>query len=138
MIRIAALDHVVFRVRNMDRMIAFYEQVLGATVERKIENLGLVQLRAGRSLVDLVDCDGELGRQGGEPAGKGGRNVDHVCFQIRPWDEAGILGHLKHHGLADISVSRRYGADGFGPSIYLNDPEGNMLELKGPPDALGE
>lgn len=134
MIALAAIDHVVFRVRDVAAMIAFYENVLGARVERRVDSLGLVQLRAGTALVDLVDCAGELGRQGGDPPGEDGRNVDHVCFQVRPWDEPAILAHLADHGYPDLAVGRRYGADGFGPSIYLNDPEGNMLELKGPPE----
>ena len=135
MIALAAIDHVVFRVRGMGAMIAFYENVLGAHVERRVEDLGLVQLRAGSALVDLIDCSGELGVQGGAPPGPEGRNVDHVCFRVTPWDERAILSHLAAHGHGDVEVGRRYGAEGFGPSIYVTDPEGNMLELKGPPDS---
>ena len=134
MIRLAAIDHVVFRVRDIGRMVRFYEDVLGAMVERRVEELGLVQMRAGTSLVDLVDCAGELGRRGGAAPASGGRNVDHVCYQLAEWDETSILAHLAGHGMSGLEVSRRYGAQGFGPSIYIADPEGNMLELKGPPE----
>jgi catechol 2,3-dioxygenase-like lactoylglutathione lyase family enzyme len=89
-------------------------------------------LRVGTSLVDLVPVDGKLGRMGGAAPGREGRNVDHVCFRVRPWDERAILEHLAAHGITGEVVSR-YGADGDGPSIYIEDPEGNMLELKGPP-----
>ncbi len=132
MIRIENIDHVVFRVRDLDRMVAFYTDVLGAAFEKYQEGPGLYQLRIGASLVDLVPVDGKLGQMGGAAPGIEGRNVDHVCFRVRPWDEAAILAHLRTFGLEGEVVSR-YGADGDGPSIYLDDPEGNRLELKGPP-----
>lgn len=131
MIRIQDIDHVVFRVRDLDTMVAFYTDVLGAAFEKYQEGPGLYQLRVGTSLIDLVPVDGKLGRMGGAAPGLEGRNVDHVCFRVRPWDEAAIVAHLKTHGI-DGEVVSRYGADGNGPSIYLNDPEGNLLELKGP------
>lgn len=132
MIQIQNIDHIVFRIRDLDRMVRFYTEVLGATFEKYQEGPGLYQLRVGTSLIDLVPVDGKLGRMGGAAPGREGRNVDHVCFRVRPWDEARILAHLAAHGIAGEVVSR-YGADGDGPSIYIEDPEGNMLELKGPP-----
>jgi catechol 2,3-dioxygenase-like lactoylglutathione lyase family enzyme len=132
-IRLAAIDHVVFRVADLDSSIRFYTEVLGATVEKVQAEIGLWQLRAGSSLIDLVPVDGRLGRMGGAPAGKEGRNVDHVCFRVLPWDEAAILAHLRRHGI-EAEVAQRYGAEGDGPSIYLSDPDGNGLELKGPPE----
>jgi glyoxylase I family protein len=134
MIRLAAIDHVVFRVADIDSALRFYTEVLGATVEKVQAEIGLWQLRAGSSLIDLVPLDGPLGRMGGAgPAGEG-RNVDHVCFRVVPWDEEGILAHLRKHGF-EAEVARRYGAEGDGPSVYLSDPDGNGLELKGPPDS---
>ena len=134
MIRLAAIDHVVFRVRDMVRMVAFYENVLGARIERRVDDIGLVQLRAGSALVDLVDCAAPLGREGGPPPAGTGGNVDHVCFRAEHWDEPALLAHLAAHGCGDLEVARRYGAEGFGPSIYIFDPEGNRIELKGPPE----
>ena len=133
-IRIRDIDHVVFRVRDLEKVAAFWRDVLGARFEKHQEEIGLYQLRVGSSLVDLVPVDGELGRVGGAPPGKEGRNVDHVAFRVAEWDEAGILAHLRAHGIA-AHVNRRYGADGEGPSIYVSDPEGNGIELKGPADA---
>jgi catechol 2,3-dioxygenase-like lactoylglutathione lyase family enzyme len=133
-INIQNIDHVVFRVVDLERMARFYIDVLGARWEKKQETIGLYQLRVGTSLIDLVPVDGVLGRQGGPAPGREGRNVDHVCFRVLPWDAEAILGHLARHGIEGEVVSR-YGADGDGPSIYLDDPEGNMLELKGPPSA---
>ena len=136
MISIQAIDHVVFRVVDLERMAAFYIDVLGASWEKKQEAIGLYQLRVGTALIDLVPVDGKLGAMGGAAPGREGRNVDHVCFRVLPWDGAAILDELASHGIAGEIVSR-YGAEGEGPSIYLSDPEGNMLELKGPPSELG-
>jgi glyoxylase I family protein len=138
-LRFIGLDHVVLRVRDLQRMLDFYGGVLGCPVERRLDDLGLVQLRAGAALIDLVPVASELGRAGGagpapDPAA-GGRNLDHFCLQVRPFDEAAIRAHLARHGLSAGPTERRYGAEGMGPSIYLLDPEGNTVELKGPPDA---
>lgn len=132
MIRIRHIDHVVLRVVDLDVMIRFYCGVLGCTVERRQDEIGLVQLRAGSALVDLVPVDGKLGRQGGAAPGGEGRNLDHLCFRVEPFDDAGIRAHLGAHGVACGPTEPRYGAEGEGPSIYLDDPEGNTLELKGP------
>ena len=132
-IRIRDIDHVVLRVRDLDRMLGFYRDVLGCTVERRKDDIGLVQLRAGRSLVDLVPVEGKLGRAGGAAPGREGRNMDHLCFRIESFDEASLVEHLEGHGVKPGRVSSRYGAEGDGPSMYIEDPEGNTVELKGPP-----
>ncbi len=132
MINIQAIDHVVFRVIDLDRMVRFYTDVLGARFEKHQESIGLYQLRIGNALIDLVPVGGKLGSLGGAAPGAEGRNVDHICFQVLPWDGEAILAELKGHGIEGEIVSR-YGAEGDGPSIYLSDPEGNALELKGPP-----
>lgn len=134
MINIRALDHLVLRVVNLDRMLSFYCDVLGCTVERRQEAIGLVQLRAGHSLLDLVPVDGKLGRAGGAAPGAEGRNLDHFCFRVEPFDAAAIRRQLESHGVTAGPVESRYGAEGEGPSIYVTDPEGNVVELKGPPN----
>ena len=113
----------------------FYCEVIGCAVERRREDLGLLHLRAGRSLIDLVDVAGPLGSSGGPPPGSEGHNVDHLCLRIDPFDAAAIADHLRRHGVAVEETGTRFGADGEGPSIYLLDPEGNRVELKGPPVA---
>ena len=133
MIRIREIDHVVLRVRDLARSLAFYRDVLGCTLEREQQRIGLYQLRAGRSMIDLVPVDGELGAAGGAPPGEEGRNVDHVCLRVDPWDEEAIRAHLAAHGIAPEPSRRRFGAEGAGLSFYLTDPDGNMVELKGPP-----
>lgn len=133
-IRPAGIDHLVLRVSAPARMIAFYRDVLGCPLDRAREDLGLWHLRAGRAFIDLVSVDGPLGRPGGAAAGREARNLDHLCLRIEPFDEAAIRAHLARHGVAAGETVRRYGAEGEGPSIYLEDPEGNVVELKGPPD----
>ena len=134
-IAIREIDHVVLRVVDLERVERFYREVLGCAVARRQEAIGLIQLRAGSSLVDLVPVDGKLGRMGGAAPGKEGRNLDHVCFRVEPFDEAAIRAHLAAHGVEAGPTDSRFGAEGDGPSIYLQDPEGNTIELKGPPSA---
>jgi len=133
MIRIREIDHLVLRVADLAAMIDFYCGVLGCVVERRQDELGLVQLRAGRSLIDLVTVDGALGAAGGAAPGRSGRNMDHFCVRLEAFDAAAIRGFLAAHGFAAGDVAARYGAEGEGPSLYLADPEGNTVELKGPP-----
>ncbi len=125
------LDHVVLRAHDADHLVAFYSAVLGAGIERQLD-IGLVQLRAGSILIDIVPAASELGQRGGPPPGSG-RNLDHFCVRVEPFDEATIRAHLRNCGVTGSPTEERYGADGYGPSIYVDDPEGNTLELKGPP-----
>lgn len=133
MIRIREIDHLVLRVVDLDRMLGFYCEALGCTVERRQDDIGLVQLRAGRSILDLVPVSGKLGSAGGAAPGKGARNLDHFCFRVEPFDESDIRRHLQARGIEAGPTEYRYGAEGEGPSIYVTDPEGNVVELKGPP-----
>lgn len=135
LICLRALDHLVLRVVDLDAMLGFYCGVLGCTVERRRDAIGLVQLRAGRSLIDLVTVSGKLGAAGGAGPGREGRNLDHFCLRVDPWDADAVCAHLAAHGVAAGAVESRYGAEGEGPSIYLSDPEGNVVELKGPAEA---
>lgn len=114
-------------------MQSFYCDVLGCSVERRQDEIGLVQLRAGRSLIDLVTVDGALGRKGGAGPGPEGRNLDHLCLRLETFDGDQIREHLARWSLPAGDVASRYGAEGEGPSIYVEDPEGNVVELKGPP-----
>ena len=133
MIRIRDIDHVVLRVADLERMLGFYRDVLGCAVEVARDDIGLYQLRAGRSMIDLVPVSGKLGRSGGAAAGPEGRNMDHFCLRVEPFDGDAIRAFLAARGIESGPVERRVGAEGDGPSIYLTDPEGNVVELKGPP-----
>lgn len=132
--RLRKLDHVVLRIRDLETSLAFYTGVLGCSIEKRQEGIGLIQLRAGDSLIDLVPLDGLLGKMGGAGPATEGRNVDHFALQIVPFDESEIRAHLERHGIAVAEAGRRYGAEGTGPSIYIRDPDGNTVELKGPAD----
>ncbi|MBP7337441.1 VOC family protein [Niveispirillum sp.] len=127
------LDHIVLRVRDIGRMMGFYQTVLGCTLEKVQAEIGLYQLRAGRHLIDLVPLDGKLGRMGGAGPGAEGRNLEHFCLEITPFDDTAIRTHLAAHGVSIGSTGTRNGAQGEGPSIYLTDPEGNNVELKAAP-----
>lgn len=132
--QLISLDHLVLRAANLEAMLAFYRDVLGCVLERSAPESGLYQLRAGSSLIDIVDLAGELGRAGGGAPDPNGRNLDHFCLRIDPFEESAIRKHLRAHGIEAGELVRRYGAEGTGPSLYLQDPEGNTVELKGPAD----
>jgi glyoxylase I family protein len=133
-IHIREIDHVVIRAADVDAMARFYCDVLGCSIEKEQRDLGLTQLRAGRSLIDLLQVGAKLDRaENGVPGS--GRNMDHVCLRVESFDAHALEAHLRAHGARLGEQGVRYGADGFGPSLYLFDPEGNMVELKGPPEA---
>jgi glyoxylase I family protein len=123
-VRIAGLDHVVLRVASLERAIEFYRAVLGCRVERELQQPRLVQLRAGASLIDLVPAN--------PPATPGAGNMDHFALRLEAFDAAALTAHLKRHGVDPGTVHERYGAEGYGPSLYFTDPDGNTVELKGP------
>ena len=133
MIRIRDIDHVVLRVADAERSLRFYRDALGCAVEVARDDIGLIQLRAGRSLIDLVPLSGKLGAAGGAAPGAEGRNVDHFCVRVDPFDESAIRAHLARFAIPAGPTADRNGAEGVGPSIYITDPDGNTVELKGPP-----
>jgi glyoxylase I family protein len=129
------IDHLVIRVSNLPAMLDFYTNIIGCSMEKAQEDLGLYQLRAGNSLIDFVSVDGPLGKPGGAAPGSEGRNLDHFCLRIEPFDGDRILEYLRSRGAEPGKIESRYGAEGDGPSVYVTDPEGNVIELKGPPSA---
>jgi catechol 2,3-dioxygenase-like lactoylglutathione lyase family enzyme len=120
-ISIRGIDHVVLRVKDIGAMRRFYCDVLGAIHVAYRPEFRMSHLRAGTAMIDLVESGGITGC-----------NMDHFCLRIEPFDAAAIVAHLERHGVAAGEVRNRYGAEGNGPSIYLTDPEGNQVELKGP------
>jgi glyoxylase I family protein len=124
---VQGIDHIVLRVQRLPSMLAFYRDVLGCALEREQPELGLTQLRAGRSLIDLVRIDGPLG--GPEPPGPG-RNVEHFCLTVAPFEEPQLIAWLRARGVAAQAPGSRYGAQGEGRSFFVADPEGNRIELK--------
>jgi glyoxylase I family protein len=135
-VNVLGIDHIVLRARDAERLTRFYCDVLGCTVEKRQDKIGLIQLRAGSTLIDIVGIDGELGRMGGAPPGREGRNLDHFALRVERLHPLALRAHLARHGVAMGDVKPRYGAEGEGPSVYIEDPEGNVIELKGPPGPL--
>lgn len=134
--KVERIDHIVLRVADLGRSIDFYRSVLGCEVERRRDDLGLVHLRAGASMIDLVSIEGKLGRQGGAAAGSAGRNLDHLCLRVEPFEEKVIVAHLAEHGVMPRgAASLNFGAQGEGWSLYFDDPDGNVIEVKGPATA---
>jgi catechol 2,3-dioxygenase-like lactoylglutathione lyase family enzyme len=127
-IRVLGIDHLVLRTRDLAGLVRFYCDALGCTVERRRDELGLVHLRAGRSMIDLVDVAGPLGQLGAE-----GKNLDHFALRIESFDADALRAHLIAHGATPGAVMENFGAEGTGPSLYVRDPDGNTVELKGPP-----
>lgn len=132
MIHIQGIDHLVLRVIRIDQMLSFYCNALGCTVDRRQDEMGLIQLRAGNSLIDLVPIDGKLGKAGGAAPESDGKNMDHVCLRVELFNEQHIRDLLLQDNIEAGPVESRYGAEGEGPSLYLTDPDGNVVELKGP------
>ncbi|MGE0829022.1 MAG: VOC family protein [Hyphomonadaceae bacterium] len=133
MIDIAGIDHIVLRCRDLEAMRRFYCDALGLTVAKHNAPLAMYHLRAGASLIDLIAADGPLGRPGGAAPGAEGRNVDHLCLNVRDFDLERIKAHLIAHGVTPGAAGERFGAGGDGLSLYLTDPEGNGLELRAAP-----
>ena len=125
---IIGLDHVVLRATDPAALEKFYIDIIGCTLE--LRQGKLAQLRAGRTLIDIVPADEEGPAKG--TSRSGGANLDHLCLRVEPFDAEAIAKHLAAHGIKCGDEASRYGAEGRGPSIYLNDPEGNGVELKGP------
>ncbi|MFO1467394.1 MAG: VOC family protein [Steroidobacteraceae bacterium] len=132
------LDHVVLRVRDLQTSLRFYMDVLGCRFERQQPEIGLYQVRAGDSLIDLLPVTEPLGRQGGAAPGREGRNLDHFAIQIDPFNESELRTYCREHGVSEPNIGSRYGAEGEGPSLYISDPDGNVVELKGPPSPLAK
>jgi catechol 2,3-dioxygenase-like lactoylglutathione lyase family enzyme len=131
MIRVRKIDHLVLRSDNVAELVRFYREVLGCEVERELPpEVGLIQLRAGDALIDIVAVDSELGRPGGGPPGRLGNNLDHFCLELEAVSEGELRDWLEGRGLDCGPFQTRYGAGGFGHSIYIKDPDGNTIELR--------
>ncbi|WP_223669609.1 VOC family protein [Kangiella shandongensis] len=131
MFKVAGIDHIVLRTSKLAQMLHFYRDILGCEVERETsKELGLIQLRAGSALIDIVTVDGQIGRKGGGPPSDKDNNLDHFCLQLEPISEESVKQHLTAHGIKVGKFDKRYGAQGYGQSIYIQDPEGNTVELR--------
>jgi catechol 2,3-dioxygenase-like lactoylglutathione lyase family enzyme len=120
MFKALGIDHVVLRVRDQARSQRFYEDVLGCTLAKFNERISLIHLRFGDALIDLLPAT-EAG-----PVGP-----DHFCLSIHCDDLKAVADELREKAVAlEGDVVQRFGAFGDGPSLYLRDPDGHMIELK--------
>ena len=133
MIKIQAVDHLVLRANNPQSLIDFYCNILGCHIEKDQSHIGLTQLRAGNALIDIVDVNGKLGLplgEGPKAVDEGGRNLDHFCLTIERIDPQALMAFLDEKGVPHGEFVERYGSGGYGDSIYLDDPQGNGVELR--------
>jgi glyoxylase I family protein len=123
-LEVLELDHVVLRVRDQAESERFYTRILGLRLDHVNEAARLVQLRAGRHLIDLLPL------AGGDPGPPSGR-MDHVCLSVRCGDLAQAAAWLRQQGVTvEGDVVSRRGAFGDGASLYIRDPDGYRIELK--------
>ena len=128
----------MLRVADIEMMRRFYCDVLGATHVAYRPQLGMSHLRVGEAMIDLIEVSGPLGKAGGAAPGREARNMDHLCLRVDPFDQQAIVAHLERHAVKVGDIRNRFGAEGNGISIYITDPEGNTVELKGPSDGRAE
>lgn len=113
------LDHIVLRVSDQEASQRFYIDALGCTLDHVNARISLVQLRFGEQLIDLLP---------GRPSAEG---LDHFCLSIRCADLGAAREALADRGVKlEGEVVERRGAYGTGPSLYLRDPDGYLIELK--------
>jgi glyoxylase I family protein len=129
---VEGIDHVLLLVSDLPRAVEFYRDVLGCSVEDELPEYGMVQLRAGAALIDLVDVECRAG-EWARPEVRGGRNLDHLCIAISRHAEGELRKHLAAHSIAIVEEGIHGGARGESLSLYVRDPSGNTIELKGPP-----
>lgn len=126
MLRVVDLDHFVLRVRNLDRAVAFYGEVLGLPIEMLEEYRAgtrpFVSARVGGQLIDLVPDPTYDGAMGG---------LVHFCVRIAGGLDD-VVPRLRAAGVEVVEDAPmvRLGATGYGPSIYVRDPDGYVVELK--------
>lgn len=128
---LTGFDHVVYLVDDMPRALQFYQEVLGCVPGYSYPALGMEQLWCGSCLIVLWDTT-HPGAASAIPPVAGGRNVDHLCIATSPFAPQALRDHLTAHGVAIEREATHGGARGMGHSVYILDPFGNKLELKGP------
>lgn len=126
------IDHILLLVNGMAPAVRFYTKVLGCQVEDKLPQYGMLQLRAGSALIDLVDVSVPQGSWAVPPVA-GGRNLDHLCLALGAHEEAKLRRHLARHHIEIVEEGIHGGSRGESLSLYVRDPSGNIIELKGPP-----
>jgi len=120
MLEIAGIDHIVLNTHQIKAMLLFYCDILGCPIEKKQPDIKLTQLRAGNCLIDLIETNDKPGRI---------KNMDHFCLQVKDFDYEQISLLLKNNNITFSRYGKRYGAQGYAHSLFIEDPEGNTVEL---------
>ena len=140
-IDVFGIDHVVLFVDDLEGMADWYETVLGCRVAKHNEKFKMIHLDAGSALIDLVDKTGPLGNNKSKSKNENENDtadtnnsyqkMDHICLGLTSFDEPAIRDHLSSHGVTiTTELGVRYGKNGYGESIYFEDPEGTRIEIK--------
>lgn len=119
--RVKAFDHLVLNVRDVERALEFYSGTLGLEAERVAEwragKAPFPSVRVNEStIIDLVD----------RPRGES--NVDHICLVVDPVDWQQVIDSDVFTVLE--GPVGRFGARGEAQSVYVQDPDGNTVELR--------
>lgn len=129
---VVGLDHVVILVTDMQKALDFYQGILGLPHGYAFPDIAMEQLWVGTELLVLIDISTPKGA-GAIPPVSGGRNMDHFCISLVPYDKDALRAYLVDQGVEIVNEAFHSGARGMGEAIYVLDPFGNKVELKGPP-----
>lgn len=130
-VTVTGLDHLVLRVRDLERAVSFYGDLLGLPIECLEEYRAgtrpFISARVGGQLIDLVPDPTYDPAAGAEQSG-----FLHLCLRVRGRLAGDLLPRLRARAVDVIEEAPvlRLGATGYGPSIYVRDPDGYVVELK--------
>ena len=130
LVTITEMDHIVLRVSDVEASLSFYSEILGLPVERVDQwRAGEVRFPSVRlnadTIIDLFASDQE-------PIGKeGAKNQDHYCMVIEPTDMEALKAEFEAIGVEiQAGPGKRWGSHGDGISLYIYDPDDNVVELR--------
>lgn len=130
LVKITEMDHIVLRVKDVEESLRFYTETLGLKSERVEQwRAGEIRFPSARlnddTIIDLFPSDQE-------PIARDGvRNQDHFCMVIEPTDMEDLKAKFEALGVGIQSgPGKRWGSHGDGISLYLYDPDNNVVELR--------
>ena len=130
LVKITEMDHIVLRCEDVERSLSFYTDVLGLKAERLEQwRAGEVRFPSARLNADtIIDF---FGSDQGPISRDGARNQDHFCMVIEPTDMDELKAKFEALGVEiQAGPGKRWGSHGDGISLYIYDPEDNVVELR--------